>query len=501
MNTLPRILIVDDEMGIREGCKRALLREGYEIDDAENGSVGLQKVKKDSYDLILVDLIMPGISGLDLIQKVHKIDPEIILVVITGYATIDTAVEATKRGAYDYLPKPFTPEALAAVVKRGLEKRLLRLEAQKLHAEREYRLLELASEQSRLHTIIGCMADGVMVTNLEGQLVLWNASFIKMLKLHDINAPGKPLEQYMKNKPIVESIQEVLTSKDKDFSMVSREIQIDDRGTDLMANIAPVRDEEGKILGAVTVLRDITKLKEIDKIKSQFVSMVTHELRAPLAAIEGWLELVLSDEAGGDEKQKLKWLSRSKERTHSLLVLVNDLLEINRMEAGKIAQKMEIVQISDIIKKIIVFSRPELDKQKISVDFKLSDKLPAVQADVRDMEKLFTNLISNAIKYNIVSGSIILESAVDKNYVCFRAKDTGIGISKDSLPHIFDDFFRVSDEKTKKITGSGLGLTIAKKIVDSHFGRIEVESQLGKGSTFSVFLPRMKRKNRKERVK
>ena len=199
MNTLPRILVVDDEMGIREGCKRALLKEGYEIDDAENGSAGLQKVKKDSYDLILVDLIMPGIAGLDLIQKVHKIDPEVILVVITGYATIDTAVEATKRGAYDYLPKPFTPEALTAVVKRGLEKRLLRLEAQKLHAEREHRLLELASEQSRLHTIIGCMADGVMVTNLEGQLVLWNASFIKMLKLHDIDVPGKPLEQYLKN--------------------------------------------------------------------------------------------------------------------------------------------------------------------------------------------------------------------------------------------------------------------------------------------------------------
>jgi PAS domain S-box-containing protein len=494
------ILVVDDEMGIREGCKRILSEEGYIVDEADEGNVGFQKVTEGSYDLILVDLMMPGIGGLDLIQKVHDIEPEIIMIVITGFATIETAVEATKLGAYDYLPKPFTPEALIAIVKRGLEKRALRLEAMKLYKERDQRLLELTNEQSRIQTIIGCMADGVLVTNMEDQLVLWNVSAVKMLKLMGTDITGKPLQHYIKNKAIIESLQEILLSKDTSFSMVSQEIHVDDQGTVLMANIASVRDEKGKILGAVTVFRDITELKEIDKIKSQFVSMVAHELRAPLAAIEGWLEVVISGEAGGDEKQNEKWLIRARERAHSLLALVNDLLEINRMEAGKVAQKMETVQLVDIIQQILEFLKPEAEKRKITIELKITENIPSIQADRRDMEKLFTNLISNAIKYNLEKGSIVVEGSVDEDYVYFRVKDTGVGISQENLLHIFEDFFRVDDEKIKNITGTGLGLTIAKKIVDSHFGRIAAESQPGRGSTFSVYLPQERKKNQRRKV-
>jgi len=371
VNSPAKILVVDDEMGIREGCKRALVTEGYAIDLAEDGTVGLQKVLTNAYDLILVDLMMPGIGGLDLIRKVHDIDPEIIVVVITGYATIETAVESTKRGAYDYLPKPFAPETLAVLVKRGLEKRELRLEAQRLHHEREQRLLELAGEKSRLRTIIGCMADGVMVTNLEHCLVLWNASAVKMLRLGGTDEPGQTLAHYVKNAAIVEVLQKILASKDDGLSMISQEILLDDPSLVLMAQMAPVRDEQGTLLGAVTVLRDITKLKEIEKIKSQFVSMVAHELRSPLAAIEGWLEVVISGAAGGDEQQKQAWLVRAKERAHSLLALVNDLLEINKIEAGKVAQKMESVQVADIIRKIVDFLKPEADRKALSFILKL----------------------------------------------------------------------------------------------------------------------------------
>jgi PAS domain S-box-containing protein len=488
------ILVVDDEMGIREACKRALAGEGYAIDVAEDGNVGLQKVKDRPYDLILMDLMMPGIGGLDLIKKTHDIEPETIIVVITGYATIETAVEATKRGAYDYLPKPFTPEALTALVKRGLEKRELRLEAQRLHHEREQRLLELAGEKSRIRTIIGCMADGVLVTNLERRLVLWNASAVKMLKLVRTDESGHSLERYTKNKSLIESLENVLTSKDEKLLMISQELQIDDPKSVLMAALAPVRDEQGELLGAVTVLRDITKLKEIEKIKSQFVSMVAHELRAPLAAIEGWLDVVISGEAGGDAKQEREWLRRAKERSQSLLALVSDLLEINKIEAGKVAQKLEPVEVARIIRKTVDFLKPEADRKKISIRISLPEKLPAVQADLQDMEKLFTNLISNAIKYNVDNGSVTVESSVDENYVGFHIKDTGIGIAEVDLPRIFDDFFRVENKGGSQISGTGLGLTIAKKIVDSHFGHIEVASRPDEGSTFSVYLPYTKAK-------
>jgi two-component system phosphate regulon sensor histidine kinase PhoR len=404
-------------------------------------------------------------------------------------------VEATKLGAYDYLPKPFSPEALSAVVKRGLEKRMLSLEAKKLYAERTQKMLELVNERSRLRTIIGCMADGVLVANLEGRLVLWNASSIKMLKSKGFDIAGEPLEYYISNEPLITAIKEVLSSEDKDFSMVSREIPAQDQKIILMANIAPVRDEDGKILGAVTVLRDITALKEINKIKSQFVSMVAHELRAPMAAIKGWLEVVLSGEAGSDAEQNKKWLQRAMDRSDSLLALVNDLLVINRMEAGKVAQKMEPVKINDVISKIVDFLRPDAEKQKVSIEADLPEGLPSIQADVRDMEKLFTNLISNAIKYNRENGSVTINGEVDGGFVHLRVKDTGIGISAEDLSHIFDDFYRADDERTKKISGTGLGLTIAKKIVNSHFGRIEAASEPDKGSIFSVFLPLEHRKD------
>lgn len=495
MSTKAHILVVDDEMGIREGCKRALSDEGYAVDTAEDGRSGLKKAKDNDYDLILVDLMMPGIGGMDLIKKIHHMDPEIITVVITGNATIETAVEATKLGAYDYLPKPFSPEALSAVVMRGLEKRILSLEAKKLYADRAKRLLELVNERSRLRTIIGCMADGVLVANLEGKLVLWNTSSVRMLKSRGFDVAGEPLEYYISNEPLISAIKEVLNSEDKDFSMVSREFATKDQDVILMANIAPVRDEDGRILGAVTVLRDITALKEINKIKSQFVSMVAHELRAPIAAIKGWLEVVLSGEAGGDAEQNKTWLQRAMDRSESLLALVNDLLVINRMEAGKIAQKMEKVKIDVILNKIIEFFKPEAKMQKVSIKAALPQELPPIQADVRDMEKLFTNLIGNAIKYNRENGSVTIKGEVEGSFVRYDVKDTGIGISPEHLPHIFDDFYRADDERTKKISGTGLGLTIAKKIVDSHFGRIEVASEPEKGSVFSVFLPLKHRKD------
>jgi two-component system phosphate regulon sensor histidine kinase PhoR len=490
-----RILVIDDEIGIREGCKRALSAEGYAVDDAEDGSAGLEKVKENAYDLLLVDLMMPGISGLELIAKIHLIDPEIILVVITGHATIETAVDAMKKGAYDYLPKPFSPDALIAVVKRGLEKRILRQEAKKLYEERDQRLLELVNERSRIRTIIGCMADGVLVANMEGRLVLWNTASVKMLKSRGFDVAGEPLEYYMDNQAMVDAIKEVLAAKDESFSMISREIEVEgDPKAVLMANIAPVRDEKGNILGAVSVLRDITKLKEIDKIKSQFVSMVAHELRAPLAAIKGWLEIVITGEGGGDEIQQKQWLERAKDRSDSLLALVNDLLEINRMEAGKIAQKMEPVQVTEIIRKILDFMKPEAEKKSVAIVDKLPENLPLIQADKRDMEKLFTNLITNAIKYSTEDGSVTLEGEVEGSYVCYQVKDAGIGISPENLDYIFDDFYRADDERVRKITGTGLGLTIAKKIVNSHFGRIEAVSKVGQGSAFSVCLPCKERK-------
>jgi len=164
------ILVVDDERGIREGCRRILVSEGFSADVAENGEEGLKLAKAKPFDLILVDLMMPVMSGLEMMEQVRQYDPEIIMIVITGFATIETAVEAMKHGAYDYIPKPFTPDQVLAVVNRGLEKRRLSLQAQRLMEERDQKLLEVAHEESKIHTIVNSMADGILVTNKEHPL-------------------------------------------------------------------------------------------------------------------------------------------------------------------------------------------------------------------------------------------------------------------------------------------------------------------------------------------
>jgi signal transduction histidine kinase len=300
---------------------------------------------------------------------------------------------------------------------------------------------------------------------------------------------GKLLRDYIHDKSLNQYFKEVLHSKNQSVSMMTQEFCIEETGTILMANIAPVYDEEGVILGAVTVLRDITALKEIDKIKSQFVSMVAHELRAPLAAIEGWLEVVLSGEAGEDAEQNTKWLQRAKERAHTLLVLVNDLLIINRMESGKVAQKIETIHVPDLVFPMIDLFQGEADQKHVSIEVSFQDPLPPIQADKSDLEKVITNLLNNAIKYNSFNGFIRITGNTEGPYFCLRIQDHGIGISSADMPYIFNDFYRADNTATKKIPGTGLGLTIVKKIIDSHLGRIEVESEPGKGSTFTVLLP------------
>jgi two-component system, OmpR family, phosphate regulon sensor histidine kinase PhoR len=483
------ILVVDDEAGIRVGCQRVLEAEGYHVEAAEDGAAGLRKVREGLYDLLLVDMMMPGIGGLDLIQQVHEIDPEIIQIVITGYASIESTVDAIKRGAYDYIPKPFSPEALARVVRRGLEKRALRLEAEALRAERQRRLLEVASEKTRTRTIISCMADGVLVINRQGQLVLWNAAASTMLRLRDTDTPDQPLAHYTGNEALLALVDEVHSQAPTKLSLIRREIETGHGSEVLRASVAPIRDEHGETLGTVTVLNDITELKEIDTIKSQFVSMVAHELRAPLAAIEGWLEVILTGAAGEGPEQRRKWLEKIKNRAHDLLELVNDLLVFNRMEAGKVAQNMEPLALVAVVGAAVELQQKEAEKVQVTLAVDLPPELPPIRADRKDMQRLFTNLIDNAIKYNVAGGSVRVTGAVQGGFLRVQVRDTGVGIRPEDLPRIYDEFFRAEDPRTREVRGTGLGLAITRKIVESHQGRIEVESKPGAGTTFTVFLP------------
>ena len=484
------ILVVDDEKGIREGCRRILIGEGYAVDVAENGKQALEMAKAKSYDLLLVDLMMPVMGGIELMEEVRQLDQEIIMIVITGFATVETAVEAMKHGAYDYIPKPFTPEQLVSVLNRGLERRRLSIEAEKLREERDQKLLEVASEKSKLHTIVNSMADGIIVINRERQLVLWNPALIKMLNLNVKLEPGKDIDEIIREKHLIEIINKAFSPDSSQYTVFSEEIELTGAESKiLMVNVACVRDEQGRDLGVVSTFRDITGLKEVEEVKSQFVTMVAHELRAPLAAVEGYLTAYLTGVAGTDPQFNRQMLERARLRAQSLMELVNDLLQFARLESKKVARKKELLDMADIVINTVELMRQQGASKDLIFQLDIPEKLPLIEADRTEMEQLITNLVSNAIKYNVKNGKVIVSAIPNTHFLNIKVTDTGIGIEEESLPCIFDEFYRVQGPKTRYTTGTGLGLAIVKRIVESHFGLIEVESKVDKGTTFTVKLP------------
>ncbi len=490
MNEGINILVVDDEKGIREGCRRILVSEGYAVDTAENGRVGCDMVLAKPYDLILVDLMMPVMGGLEMMEQVGRHDREIIMIVITGFATIETAVDAMKQGAYDYVPKPFTPDQLLAVVNRGLEKRHLRLQAQRLMEERDQKLLEVANETSKLHTIVNSMADGILVINREHQLVLWNPAAIKMLNVKELPEPGREFSEVIPQEDLVRLISKAFTPDSSHYTIISDEIETNhpDRRT-LMVHVSVIRDEKEQELGLVSTVRDITQLKEINEIKSQFVNLVTHELRSPLSAVEGYLTAYLTGMAGNDPQMNRQMLERACQRTHSLLDLVNDLLHYSRLESKRVERKKEVLDLSEILLNTVELLKNQEGAKELQFEVDLAVPLPLIEADRSEMEQLFTNLVSNAIKYNVKNGKVMVRAETKGNFLCIYVSDTGIGIDAEYLPCIFDEFYRVSGPQTRYTTGTGLGLSIAKRIVESHFGHIDVESVVDQGTTFTVKFP------------
>ncbi len=479
------ILVVDDEKIIRDGCVRILGKEGWAVQTAGGGEDGLRLLQEEPFDLLLLDLKMPGLSGMEVLQRVKALRPELLVVIITGYATVESAVEAMKAGAYDFVSKPFLPDQLRIVVRRALEKKALQWEADLLRREREKGLREIAGEKSKIKTIIHCMADGVLVTDHEGHVVLHNPALVRMLKMEISPTLGHALDDGIGNdcwRGFVRRIRET-----REGSTVSQEVVVGE--LTLMAHIAPVRSEEGEVLGAVTVLRDISMLKAMDQMKSDFVAMVSHELRAPLSSVEQQLSVILAGILGEVNNRQQEMLGRAKERTHALLALINDLLDLSKIEAGFVVQHKEPVQITEVLEKVVELLKPQAAAKNIALTLSLPEILPQVMMDRGNMEEVFINLVSNGIKYTPERGSVELFVRVQGSHLCAEVADNGMGISSEDLPRVFDKFYRVKNAQTRKITGTGLGLPIVKRIVEAHLGTVEVESQPGNGSKFRVYLP------------
>jgi two-component system, OmpR family, phosphate regulon sensor histidine kinase PhoR len=242
-------------------------------------------------------------------------------------------------------------------------------------------------------------------------------------------------------------------------------------------------------MGSVTVFHDVTSLKQLDEMKSGFVNMVSHELRSPLGTIVQQLSVILEGLAGDLTEKQRAILGRSSEKLRSLLNLINDLLDIARIEGGRGIQQQTPLNIGDVLTQTVEFLRPKAENQRLELTLDLPSRLPSVLADPRSMEELFTNLISNAINYSPDGGSVRVFAAARGGCLEVSVSDSGVGIAPEEIPKIFDKFYRVKHPRTRQVIGTGLGLAIVRGIVESHRGVVEVESEPGVGSTFRVLLP------------
>lgn len=482
-----RILVVDDELGVREGCRRVLAAEGHHVDTAGDGAEALKLLRQSPYDLVLVDMKMPAMDGLEFLAATRGLELDTVFVVITAYATLAMAVEATKCGAYDFVAKPFTPDELQSVTAKALERVALVRERSRLYEERERRLLELTTEQGRLRSVVEAMSDGLLVTNREGQLVLYNAAALDMTGCTVAAGEAHALQECLVLPELLDLIERA--ASEAGGRRFAREIPIGAEAHQVMtASARPVTDEAGECLGVVTVLHDVSELKRVELIMAQFMDMVAHELRAPLAAIDSQLVAITQGFVTEADKQH-ELLERSHQRLGRLLDLVADLLTLSRLNTAAAVRELGLLDLGELGREVCALLEPTAREQGVAVDLQVAADLPPLEGDRQELTTVLTNLVGNAIKYNRPGGTVTVRLHAEYPRAVIEVADTGMGISPAAQQRVFDDFYREKTEATANITGTGLGLAIVRRTVRSYHGTVAVQSEPGVGSTFTVRLP------------
>ncbi|RPI01029.1 MAG: HAMP domain-containing protein [Calditrichaeota bacterium] len=356
-------------------------------------------------------------------------------------------------------------------------------------------LAKIIEEKRKFETIIKNIADGVIVTDPQLKISVLNETIRKWYNLEDKDYSGQDFEKFIEDAKLLQLIEEATHRKKSVLPGV--EISIKPEGEwkmrVLQGRAARVLQDDGVLIGVVTILRDVTQQKEIDKMKTELVSMVAHELRSPLTSISGFSELLLDEDISREQSEEYARIILTE--ASRLSDLINKFLDISRIESGRIQPKKTDIDLNEIVQMVVGNNSYLASQKEIDVEIHDAENLPLIRADAGMMEQVFLNLFSNAVKYSPAHTrvDIVLKNS-DQN-VIIEVHDQGFGIPREAIPKIFDKFYRVTDdENVREVTGSGLGLSLVKQIVDMHGGHLEVESQVGRGSVFCVFLPRLNSK-------
>jgi two-component system phosphate regulon sensor histidine kinase PhoR len=347
----------------------------------------------------------------------------------------------------------------------------------------------LVAERNQARAILESMAEGVLALDAEGKILLTNPAAAALFNLSSTEAKGRPLMEIVRQHELGELEKQVRSERRyarRDYMMF--------QPVERFLRVHGVPCEAGGPGGPHTVLviEDLTELQQYERVRKDFVANVSHELKSPLTSIRGLTETLL-DGAITDEKNNHRFVGLIKEEADRLSSLIEDLLQLAQIESIEAPVKMQAVDIKPIVEDLLPRLRPEIDKRGLSLKLDL-EGAERVLADPGRLGQIFVNLLVNAIEYNREGGSITVGSRLEDGFLRISVKDTGIGIPSDDIPRIFERFYRVDKARTRRPGGTGLGLSIVKHIVESHGGKVSVESRLDHGSTFSFTLPLYERK-------
>ncbi len=349
----------------------------------------------------------------------------------------------------------------------------------------EARTKEISEDRIRLSAILSSMVEGVMVLDCRGTILMVNRALEDMFQINGRKAVGLSFLEVIRNHSLIELIKKLLDARaGRSGEVVIQTPQ--ETFFDVQASVA-TNCKDGEVC-AVLVFHDVTETRRLERVRKDFVANVSHELKTPLTSIKGYIEALL-DGARDDPGRCLEFLRILKKQTDRLNNLITDLLMLSQIESGQYTCKRDAVDMADVTKRAVAMLKPLVEMKQHRLTVMLHPELSPAIGDEGKLTQVMINLLDNAIKYTPDGGAIAIEAMQSGNNIEMTVSDTGIGIPKKDLTRIFERFYRVDRARSRELGGTGLGLSIVRHIIDAHHGSIQVESEPGKGSKFTLLLP------------
>ncbi len=459
--------------------ERALSAAGFGVAMVQD-RLGLEKsIQEFIPALLIIGEKISGQNGFSVALEILERFPTLPIILYADKDVTDLAKSALKIGLSGYLYPPLQMPDVVDEVQRSLARARklgdwLRREVKRTTSSLVERADLSEAERQKLELIIANIQDGVIVMDRNRNVILVNRAVRDIFDLGGVALVGKPLTVAIRNEDL-----KALLVRANDGPLKYHEINFND-GRVYNAQYTPIPH-----IGAAITMQDISYLKELDRLKSDFIHTISHDLRSPLTAILGYTELV--ERTGPLTPNQQEFLRRLQGSAQHITTLVNDLLDLGRLDAG-FDTRREAVHLDNVLKYSLDIFENQIRKKNIKLIVNVASNLKALRANPIRIRQMLDNLVGNAIKYTPPEGSVHVNISMQGDQIVIRVEDTGVGIPSEEQGRVFEKFYRATNA-VKGAEGSGVGLAIVKSIVESHQGRVWVESTVGEGSTFIVLLP------------